>query len=576
MQIIINHLGFRPEDKHKRAIIMGECERDIFQIIDLGVEGYNEKNANPKTNYVIYEGRIKEESYFGKSCYVADFSDFKTPGVYLITINNENNSVPFTIRDDIYSRTLKKAFNYIHIQRCGRAVEGYHEACHLDDAVEWESGEYINTTGGWHDAGDLRKWVIHTLLLGISIVKLKRLINPDWYAFDKDEGDLLNELRWGNKYFLKMQDKDGCIWHDVGGGLRGDNCDNRWTDNIKCSGDERHLNKKCLTIIQWRFIMFEIMVADLFKECDPEYSTTCYKAAIKTYKYIYQNENKHTNEATWAILALIELCSFSKAQNYTETQGINSEKDLTERLESEINNLLSLQEKDFKFEQSKIKGYWYSTSDKNDFYRWHEGSGGPIIALSEVCGFLDQKHPLRRKCIEAIKLYCRDYILPMTQTNPFRIVPFGLYENEPSDEKYRELEGNLKFRFFAPTKCGFYQGLTAHLLSHSVGMTMAGKLLEDNNLMDLARNQVEWVMGCNPENACLMTAEGINNPYPHSRFLGLIPGGIMNGFIGDENDKPFLDMRYTTDWRTTEYWSPHTCFYIWYVSLLNIKGGENK
>ena len=75
-------------------------------------------------------------------------------------------------------------------------------------------------------------------------------------------------------------------------------------------------------------------------------------------------------------------------------------------------------------------------------------------------------------------------------------------------------------------------------------------------------------MGCNTENACLMTGEGVNNPYPHSRFLGLIPGGIMNGFIGTEEDEPFMDMEYTMDWRTTEYWSPHTCFYIWYVTLV--------
>jgi hypothetical protein len=75
-------------------------------------------------------------------------------------------------------------------------------------------------------------------------------------------------------------------------------------------------------------------------------------------------------------------------------------------------------------------------------------------------------------------------------------------------------------------------------------------------------------MGGNPKNSCLMTGEGINNPYPHSRFLGLIPGGIMNGICGLEDDEPFLDLDYMMDWRTTEYWSPHTCFYIWFVSLM--------
>ncbi|MBP8081897.1 MAG: hypothetical protein KAZ87_01715, partial [Spirochaetes bacterium] len=63
--------------------------------------------------------------------------------------------------------------------------------------------------------------------------------------------------------------------------------------------------------------------------------------------------------------------------------------------------------------------------------------------------------------------------------------------------------------------------------------------------------------------------EGVNNPYPHSRFLGLIIGGVMNGIAGEEDDMPFMDMNNTMDWRTTEYWSPHVAYYIWLSSLLN-------
>ena len=97
---------------------------------------------------------------------------------------------------------------------------------------------------------------------------------------------------------------------------------------------------------------------------------------------------------------------------------------------------------------------------------------------------------------------------------------------------------------------------------------MAGQMLGHEKWKHIAKHQMEWVMGRNPDRACLMTGEGINNPYPHSRFLGLIPGGIMNGYIGGIDDEPYLDMDYQMDWRTTEYWSPHTCFYLWYISLL--------
>jgi hypothetical protein len=33
-------------------------------------------------------------------------------------------------------------------------------------------------------------------------------------------------------------------------------------------------------------------------------------------------------------------------------------------------------------------------------------------------------------------------------------------------------------------------------------------------------------------------------------------GDIMNGFGGNENDDPIMDMDYGFDWRTTEYWPP--------------------
>jgi hypothetical protein len=79
---------------------------------------------------------------------------------------------------------------------------------------------------------------------------------------------------------------------------------------------------------------------------------------------------------------------------------------------------------------------------------------------------------------------------------------------------------------------------------------------------------LEWVMGANPFGACLMTGEGSRNPYPHSRYVGLIPGGIMNGIAGNMKDAPILDTSNGFDWRTTEYWSPHNAFYIWTLSVL--------
>ena len=63
----------------------------------------------------------------------------------------------------------------------------------------------------------------------------------------------------------------------------------------------------------------------------------------------------------------------------------------------------------------------------------------------------------------------------------------------------------------------------------------------------------------------------MRNPYPHSRYVGLIPGGIINGIAGNPRDEPILDQQFHMDWRTTEYWSPQNAYYEWAVSALEMQ-----
>jgi len=559
MNIIVNHLGFRPQNTEKKAIIWGKEKFTEFQIVYLTEMGYNEIGPNSRENSIIYRGKLQEKDFVWGKYFIADFSDLKTPGFFLITLNNQYNSVPFQIRDDIYSRTLRKAFEYIHIQRCGQAVPNYHGPCHLDDAIRRDTGEYVDTVGGWHDAGDLRKWMEHTLLLGIAINILKKYVDPDWRTFNIKEGDLLDELRWGNQYFLKMLSPEGQVWNDVAAGIDGDNSDNHWTDNIVGTKDDRHINTFFNPVVQWEFIYMESLTSATFKETDPYYSRICLQSALKAYEFVKAYENKRTVEIAWAILALKEL--------YT----ITGNKELFPRLEKETRTLLSLQETEYMFGQDKVKGFWYYDLEKNTFYKTSRDSGIPIVALIEVSTIFEKDYGLKEACINAVKNHCLFYIKPLSSLSPFGIIPYSLFNKEETlnGDVFRPIEGGLYYRFFPEVtgKCAF--GTSSHLLSYAVGLKLASDILNESEWEIIGRKQLEWVMGANTENACLMTGEGINNPYPHSRFLGLIPGGIMNGIAGTEEDLPLLDKSYSMDWRTTEYWSPHVAFYIWFVSLIS-------
>jgi hypothetical protein len=177
----------------------------------------------------------------------------------------------------------------------------------------------------------------------------------------------------------------------------------------------------------------------------------------------------------------------------------------------------------------------------------------------------------RSKWKDAFDLHIDEYLTPMAGRNAYRIIPLGLFLGSPTPETYRQLAGGLTYRYFHPVRKQFWwQGANCHLASNALLLGWASKLFGDKGrkYVDLAYRQLEWIMGANPFAACMMTGEGMRNPYPHSRFVGLIPGGIMNGIAGNAQDEPVLDMQYTLNWRTCEYWSPHVAFYIWANSVL--------
>ncbi len=64
--------------------------------------------------------------------------------------------------------------------RCGVAVANAHTACHLDDARRRDNGAHVDTTGGWHDAGDLRKWMDATIMNAFGLLAIDRHLGRDW------------------------------------------------------------------------------------------------------------------------------------------------------------------------------------------------------------------------------------------------------------------------------------------------------------------------------------------------------------------------------------------------------------
>lgn len=539
--IAMNHLGFLPRGR-KSVIyrLSGALPATEFEMRDI--------SSGPPFRVTRALRRVSSD--LGE-CMVGEFTDIEREGMYQITIAGER-SVPFFIRADVWRRTLPKAFSFYPQKRCGVAVPNVHPVCHLDDARRRDNGQYIDTTGGWHDAGDLRKWMTSALLSGAALCHMARNLGQAWNLDGSGLGPVLEELKWGNRYWQKMQDSDGRVFNDVAGGINGDNSDNHWTDNIIGNEDDRYINPSKPNLVQAQFTAVQAMLAQVFRDTDPGYGQQCLGAAMRCW-----NASTPGSDAiglAWWVLAALELYRATNQKRWAiETAQLAT-------------RLAKLQNKEYVGGQNLLRGFWYVSQENRTPLVHHWMPGLPAIALMEAAGGLPD-HPDARAWRDAVRLFLDEYVLPLTSRNAYRIVPYGIFYGSPSPERYRPLAGELTYRYFMPVARGAH-GLTSHYESFATTLAMAGRAFQSREYTDLAYRQLEWVMGANPFGACLMTGEGMRNPYPHSRYEGLIVGAIMNGMGGNENDDPVLDTENGFDWHTTEYWQPHNAWYLWAHSIL--------
>jgi hypothetical protein len=354
-----------------------------------------------------------------------------------------------------------------------------------------------------------------------------------------------------------MQDPaDGRVWADAAGGVNGDNSDNHWTDNATGTRDDRYINVSKNGMVQAMFVALQAIAAREFRDYDPGYGQQCLAAGLRCWK-ANAHDKGNTSELGWWLLAAAELSrAAADASIASEAAALAS-------------RMIDRQVVTFIGGQKQIRGFLRAGGAENAApYVDAVYSAVPMLALLETADALG-RHADASKWRDAVRLYLDEYVLPMATRSAYAIVPYGVFTGSPTKELYRPLAGELTYRFFMPVRKQFWWlGTTSHIELHGALLARASREFGVRGYMDLAYRQMEWVMGANPFAASLMTAEGMRNVYPHSRFVGLLPGGIVNGIAGNTNDEPVLDTKYGYDWRTAEYWSPHNAWYLWAVAML--------
>ncbi|HEY3389772.1 MAG TPA: glycoside hydrolase family 9 protein, partial [Prolixibacteraceae bacterium] len=204
--IRINQLGYLPQSVKVAVFISNEStELHQFQLVDV------------TSDEVVFESlpAIYDGSKWGmKSAARLNFSRFSRQGRYYLKAGN-SRSAEFIIGTDIYRGTADYTLNYMRQQRCG--YNPYlKDSCHTHDGFivdhPTKTGRIIDVKGGWHDATDYLQYVttsanaVYQMLFAYS--KSPEVFGDQYNAAGLPGADgipdILNEIRWGLDWLLKM------------------------------------------------------------------------------------------------------------------------------------------------------------------------------------------------------------------------------------------------------------------------------------------------------------------------------------------------------------------------------------
>ncbi len=239
-QIVVDQFGWRPAAS-RRVVIFANPLRgqnsgrpyvpgSVFQIRRVSDDG------------VAYSGQVVSwrngatDSYSGDQVWWGDFSDFNTPGDYVVyDPAHDLQSYPFAVRDTIYADVLKTAARMFYYQRCGVDIpQTYggnwtHAACHVGVGQDRAAQLYVTSaqgnardiSGGWHDAGDYNKYAAWTagpvwdLMMAFEL--RPSVFGDNWNIPESGNRvpDILDEVKWELDWLLRMQLADGSVSNRV-------------------------------------------------------------------------------------------------------------------------------------------------------------------------------------------------------------------------------------------------------------------------------------------------------------------------------------------------------------------------
>ncbi|MCR4991032.1 MAG: glycoside hydrolase family 9 protein [Lachnospiraceae bacterium] len=281
MAIYVNQLGYITDTK-KIAVSTKPCN---FQVIRLSDQhSVLDGTTGPKFR----------DTASGDDVYDIDFSDLTEEGEYYILAGNSSKSHNFKISNDVYKNLMVDVSRCLYYQRCGIALdEGHagiytHEACHTEPAIMLDDfvknnpePKYFDMTGGWHDAGDFGRYsTAGAVALGHILYAFDLFPESFGYSMNIPESgngipDILNECAYELRWLLKMQSKDGGVYHKLTAW--------RHAEFVMPEDDhDRFIIYPVSSLATADFVAIMALASRVYRPFMPEFADTMLNAAIKS------------------------------------------------------------------------------------------------------------------------------------------------------------------------------------------------------------------------------------------------------------------------------------------------------
>ena len=570
MELLINQVGYDC-DGHKIALLQTAADVEISGLVRL-----RRLHDDRLLLEVPLQAAGQVPGWQGRAYWRADFSAFKEPGHYrleAITAQGIVRSTRFAIGQDLLtSRCLSDVIHYFTGQRASGAFDRADRRARL-----FGTDQHKDVHGGWFDAsGDMSKYLSHlsyanylnpqqTPLVVWSLLKSRALLAT---RHDIDGLNLCKRLSdeglHGADFLCRMQDESGFFYMTLF---------DKWSKDPEQRELCAYATQQGIKSARWQAGFRQgggMTIAALARAArEPsggDLDTSQYAdAARRGYLHLREHNLAYLDDGVENIID--DYCALLAAVELTRTLGAEWLAEARDR----AGRLCARQRA-----HPDLGHHWAANDDGSRPYYHAAEAGLPVLALLEYLAI--EPDPARQWAARTVaeQALAAELALAARAGNPFAL----------ARQYVKGVDEAPRVSFFMPhhNESGYWwQGENARLASLATMAFAAAQHLPGQSalLRTFGQQQLDWILGRNPFNACMLAGQGINNPeytagYPNAQ------GGICNGITAgfdDENDVAFIPEAYKDrldqNWRWGEQWIPHAAWFALAITWQSAQGGHH-